>query len=201
MRRLTNREVIAFCGDFYREMVAHFEDDPGEARGWELFAEQAYDELEQGPEGEAVGPGAVALVEAQRLTPARGITADEDSIRRVATALYATKLKVAETLGMRAEGDYSPDRLMDAFSIHAVREEAPEPLTSENLLAAWSAEKQPSEATLRSYRGSSVSLSLRELRRLLPSAVERTPAVQRDWGSVGEIGVMGWFQPLPLTGC
>lgn len=153
VRRLTNREVIAFCGDFYREMIAHFEDDPGEADGWNVFADQAYDELERDAEGEPVGPGMVALAEAQRLTRARGIAADEDSIRRIAKALYATKLKVAETLGMRAEGDYSPDRLIEAFPIFAPAEEKPEPLTSETLLAAWSAERTPAASTLRSYQG------------------------------------------------
>lgn len=176
-RKLTHREVIALCGAFYREIVAHWEDDPGSAEDWELFADQLYDALERDDAtGEPVGPSAADLADAQRLARQHGIAADADSIRRIATTLYATKLKAAETLRRRAEGDYSPDAHVATFPPIVVSETstAPKPatsppagrsaapLTGEKLLEAWAGETQPAHATLKKYRG-----TFRNLARIL----------------------------------
>ncbi|WP_374437305.1 DUF6538 domain-containing protein [Tabrizicola sp.] len=168
-RRLTHREVIALCGALYRETVAHWEDDPGAPEGWELFAEQLYAELERdAATDQPIGPSVADLTDAQRLARQHGIAADADSIRRIARALYGTKLKAAETLRRRAEGDYSPDPHVATFPPIVVMPEASAaplpctsppaehraaPLTGEKLLDAWAAETQPAPATVKKYRG------------------------------------------------
>jgi integrase len=114
-----------------------------------------------------VGPSAADLADAQRLTRQHGIAADADSIRRIAAALYGTKLKAAETLRRRAEGDYSPDTHVAEFPPIVAAETSaaqtppttPEtkrdaaPLTSDKLVDAWAAETQPAPATVKKYRG------------------------------------------------
>ncbi|NMJ41816.1 hypothetical protein GWK16_11220 [Roseomonas sp. JC162] len=173
-RRLTHREVVALCGALYRETVAHWEDDPGAPEGWELFAEQLYAELERdAATDQPIGPSAADLTDAQRLARQHGIAADADSIRRIARALYGTKLKAAETLRRRAEGDYSPDAHVATFPpivvpeasvapippITPSAERKAVPLTSETLLEAWAAEATPSAATAKKYRGTFRSLA------------------------------------------
>lgn len=162
-RQLTHREVVALCGAIYRETVAHFEDDPGEPEGWELFADHLYDALERdAATGDPVGPSAGDLADARRVTRQHGIAADADSITRIARVLYATKLKAADTLRRRAEGDYSPDEHLATFppivtagkdSAEGATTSRPAALTGDALLEAWAAEANPAPATLKKYRG------------------------------------------------
>jgi integrase len=169
-RSLSHREVIALCGALYRETVAHWEDDPGEAEGWELFADHLYGELERDAlTGDPTGPSTADLADAQRLARQHGIAADAGSLRRIAAALYGTKLKAADTLRRRAEGDYSPDQHVATFPPIVVPEPTiaksgpptpqTEALTGEKLLEAWAAEAQPAAATLKKYRGTFRTLS------------------------------------------
>jgi len=165
-RRLSQRELTALCGELYRETVGLWEDDPGTAENWQAYADQLYDELERdGTTGDAVGPSRSDLADAKRITQARGIPADQDSIRRLASAFYRTKLKAAETLARRADGDYSSDQNLETFpavELEKPQPSAKEPLTSESLLAHWSAERTPAASTMRSYQG-----KFRQLARVL----------------------------------
>lgn len=165
-RRLSHREIAALCGELYRETVGHWEDDPGTADDWKAYADQLDDELERDEAtGDAVGPSRIDMGDAKRITQARGIPADAESIRRLASAFYRTKLKAAETLARRADGDYSPDRHLETFpAVEAEKPQTPsgEPLTGDSLLADWSAERTPAPSTLRSYKG-----KFRQLARVL----------------------------------
>lgn len=178
-RRLTHREITALCGDLYRETVGHWEDDPGTAEDWKAYADQLYDELERDETtGDAVGPSRADLADAKRIIQARGVPADADSIRRLASAFYRTKLKAAETLARRADGDYSTDRHLEKFPVvEAEKPQTPigEPLTGESLLADWGAERTPAASTLRSYQGKFRQLArvlgFDDLRRVTPDHV------------------------------
>lgn len=162
-RHLSHREVIALCGAVYRETVAHWEDDPGEPEGWDLFADQLYDALERdAATGDPVGPSAQDVADARRVARQHGIAADAGSITRIARALYVTKLKAAETLRRRAKGDYSPDDNLATFppigtpgkdSGDGAATTGPAALTGDALLEAWAAEASPAPATLKKYRG------------------------------------------------
>lgn len=170
-RRLSHREITALCGELYKETVGLWEDDPGLADDWLAYADHLYDELERDSEtDEPVGPSKSDVADAIRITRAHGIPADQDSLRRLASAMYRTKLKAASTLSRRAEGDYSPDQNLAAFppvpSPTAADKPQPsateQPLTAETLLTLWSAEQNPAPATLRAYRG-----KFRQLTRIL----------------------------------
>jgi len=180
-RRLTHREIAALCGELYRETTGHWEADPGTAEDWQAYADQLYDELERDvATGEAVGPSRADLADAKRITLARGVPADPTSVHRLASAFYRTKLKAAETLGRRADGDYSPDPHLETFPpVEAEKPQAAaeEPLTSESLLADWGAERTPAASTVRSYQGKFRQLArvlgFDDLRRITPDHVIR----------------------------
>lgn len=169
-RRMTHREVVALCGAVYRETVAHWEDDPGAPEGWELYAAHLHDALERDDAtGEVLGPNALDFGDAENLARQHGFAPDADSVRRIAVALYGTKLKAAETLTRRAEGDYSPDGHLATFPPIVAPEvtaaKSPghspqtEPLTGEKLLELWAAEQKPAPATVKKYGATFRSLA------------------------------------------
>lgn len=169
-RRLSHRDVRGLCGEWYRELIGDFEDDPGSPDGWEAFEDELFDKLERDEEGDVVGfePNKDDLEEARRLAASRGIAADAESIRRLAVALFETQRVAAAVLLRRAEGDYSPDPNLATFPPMPAQVEpkAPAPevkaLTGEALLDAWAAETQPSAATRRKY-----ATTFRNLARIL----------------------------------
>jgi integrase len=169
-RRLTHREVVALCGALYRETVEHWEDDPGTPEGWELFASHLHDALERDDAtGEVVGPNAPDFEDAETLARQHGITPDADSVRRIAVALYGTRMKAADTLRRRAEGDYSPDTHAPTFppiATPATTVAKPpglsakgEPLSGPKLLELWAAEVRPAPATVDKYAATFRSLA------------------------------------------
>lgn len=200
-RRMTHREIIALCGVLYRETVAHWEDDPGAPEGWEAFADHLYDALERDDAtGEVVGPNDPDVEDAERLARLHGFAPDAGSVLRLAVALHGTKLKAAETLGRRAEGDYSPDAhaatfppLDSAASIPPTSAH-PEPLTGDALVEAWAAEARPAASTRKSYGGAfrrlANVLGFDDVRRVTPEDVARFKearlAAGRDPGTVAD---------------
>jgi len=207
-RRLSHRDITALCGELYRETVGLWEDDPGVAEDWAAYADHLYDELERDSEtDEPVGPSGSDVADAIKITQAHGIPADQDSLRRLASAMYRIKLKAAATLSRRAEGDYSPDQNLAAFPpVPAAAAEKPrpsateEPLTAETLLALWSAERTPAPATLRAYQGKFRQLSrilgFDDLRRVTPELVIKFKEARlksgRDAGTVtDDVTAMG----------
>lgn len=207
VRRLSHREITALCGELYKETVGLWEDDPGLAEDWLAYADQLYDELERDSEtDEPVGPSKADVADAIRITRAHGIPADQDSLRRLASAMYRTKLKAAATLSRRAEGDYSPDQNLAAFPPVPAPAEKPqlsateEPLTAETLLALWAAERTPAPATLRAYGGKFRQLTrilgFDDIRRVTPELVVKFKEARlkegRDAGTVtDDVTAMG----------
>ncbi|MFC5504246.1 hypothetical protein [Bosea massiliensis] len=173
------------------------------AEDWLAYADHLYDELERDSEtDEPVGPSKADVADAIRITRAHGIPADQDSLRRLASAMYRTKLKAAATLSRRAEGDYSPDQNLAAFppvpAAAAAEKPQPsateEPLTAETLLTLWAAERTPAPATLRAYGGKFRQLTrilgFDDLRRVTPELVvtfkEARLKEGRDAGTVAD---------------
>jgi integrase len=158
VRALSFKEIMAECGVWYREMLADHEDDPGSATGWEVWADLLRDRLdvdENGHAGDFI-PLRGDLEEAQRILRSRGIPADPDSIRGFAIALHHTKFRVTQVLKMRAEGNYAPDPTLETFPTPPDRNppqrKGRPTLPAEDLVKAWAAERNPSEATLTKYR-------------------------------------------------
>lgn len=168
--RLSHRDVMAFCGEWYRGMLREHEEDPGCPDGWEAFEDQLFDKLQRDAAGEIIGfePDQGDLAEARRFLADHGTAADMQSVRRFALALYDTKRQLAASLQRRAEGDYSTDPVLERFPKAAPKPQAEvkpadrPALTGEGLLNAWAAETRPSAATRRKY-----GTTFRHLSRLL----------------------------------
>jgi hypothetical protein len=77
--------------------------------------------------------------------------------------LWHTKRKAAATLQRRAAGDFSADHIAASFPQEPIRPRAKaDALTADALLAAWVAERQPSQATRDKY-----AATFRHLSRIL----------------------------------
>lgn len=176
-RRMAHIEVMALCGDWYRDFLALWEEDPGDRADWEEFAALMVGKLE---DLERYGPIALKqerqeLNDAKRFLAAKGIPADEDSVRRFASALMETKLKAASTLKARSAGDYSPDRYLETFPQQPQGQPKPDPLPAKDLLAAWETERKPAAKTREKYSGTFRNitrvLGFDDLRRITPDDV------------------------------
>jgi integrase len=175
-RRMTHREILEQAGIWYRETVRNWEEDPGPPEGWEAWEGLLFSELEKDQAGEIVGflPKARDLAEAKQILAEKGISADPDSLRRSALALFDAKRKAAAILTARAEGDFSPDPNASAFPKEEAAKNGP-PLAAESLLAAWETERRPAAKTREKYSGTFRNiarvLGFDDLRRITPDDV------------------------------
>jgi integrase len=112
-RTLSNRQVRAVVGEWYKAEVRAYEDNPGSAEDWSAFHLQHTSEAD--PEDGTYEPDDAALIEANGLLSRQNIVADEASIKAVAVALWGMKAQVADLMVRRARGDYSPDPIMETI--------------------------------------------------------------------------------------
>ena len=175
-RRMTQREILEQAGAWYREIVREWEDDPGPPEGWEAWEDLLFSELERDQAGETIGflPKGQDLAEAKQTLAEKGISADPDSLRRFALALFGAKRKAAAILTARAEGDFSPDPYASAFPREEAARNGP-PLAAESLLVAWETERKPAAKTREKYSGTFRNiarvLGFDDLRRITPDHV------------------------------
>lgn len=188
-QRLTQKEVVAQCGAFYRAFVAEFEDDPGAPIGWEAGEDQLWARLERDGAGDTIGfnPNEIEIKEARRFLAVRGVAADDDSVRRFAVALFETKRRAMATLEGRAMGDYSPDVEAERFppvEVQATAPQTPDALPAGKLLEAWAAERHPAAATRTKYAGTFRNiarvLGFDDVRRITPEHVLKFKQVRAD---------------------
>jgi hypothetical protein len=115
LRALSQRELRALAGEWYKEAVALNEDNPSSYEGWDAYRSDLLDALTF-PDGDPDGhqhpdyePDRKALEEARRLLSVRGIVAHEASEAALAVALWEVKLHYGALMMRRAKGDYGPD--------------------------------------------------------------------------------------------
>jgi len=210
LRSLTQREISALCGEWYRARIAEYEDEPGDAYGWEATLDYLLSLLPEEEDGEhihlepAFAPTKEWLEKARGLLQARGIAADATSIERLAAALWDAEVKLCRTMLRRSRGDYSPDEFLRQFPAERCAEAAqPEnrgqqdrrtALPAKELLEAWAAETKPAPATRRKYTIAfghvSRLLGFDDVRRLRPEDVvtfkTKRLAEGRDTGTVAD---------------
>lgn len=208
LKYLSQREVLAIAGEWYAAEVAEWEDDPGQAAGWDGWLDSvaaAADEaaMEEAGEDWQYVPNEQGLTEAAEVLRRRGIAAEPGSLRRFAAALIHAKVRFAATMKRRAEGDYSPDQYLPLYpkhpaSVPSALAAAPhggsaKPLPAAELVAAWAAERKPSAATRAKYEGTfrriASFLGFDDLRRIAPEDVvrfkrHRLDVEKRDVGTV-----------------
>ncbi len=171
-RALSHREIMEVAADWYRGFVADWEDDPGDPEHWEILADVTADQA--GETGIYLRPEDIA--EARRVLEGRGISADPVSVRLLAETIWERKQSAARVLEARAEGDYSPDPML--ARLPAPKEPGAgtrQPLPGDEVVKAWAAERNPSQATLRKYhrvfRHLARILGFDDVRRITPEVV------------------------------
>jgi integrase len=155
--RLTQREVEALAGSWYRAAAAHWGDNPGDAGDWAMAQALLGDRLEDAegdPEVLAARrliPKAEDRTEAERLLREHGYLADPDTVDRLAVALLRAKVGFYGQMQRQAEGDWRPDHTVTRFPPLQPRQAAPtspeagpkappKGITIPALIAAWAAE-------------------------------------------------------------
>ncbi len=157
---LSQRRILALCGEWYAAQVRAHEDSPGDPDGWgaalSALAESECDEAAT----EAAGDGGDYVLNARGRKAGAdellrlGIAADPDSAQRFALEFFRVRLRFHQTMARRAGGDYGPDEQLAKYPAPASGCAVPvAPLTAEELLAKWHAENAPADNTVKKYRG------------------------------------------------
>jgi hypothetical protein len=148
---LTQRSIVALCGEWYRAECARLGDNPGNERDWDAELERLADQLEDtGSEDASPEEWGYKLRlkpadhdEAAALLRQHGYTADPASVTQMAEALFWTRRDLGRLMLRRARGDWSPDPTLAKFpELPNRRAPAPVPtgITFGALIVAWAAE-------------------------------------------------------------
>lgn len=149
-RPLSQKQITALVGEWYRDWVSRLEDEPGGAEVWRHWRRILESIATTGRIVEQVGP----LVD--ELLMERSLIVDPDTRERLCFALHATMLQAGDTLRRYSEGDYRPDPLAARFpafeGANAVNGAIPS-LTFDTLFERWQRERKPAATTLTTWRG------------------------------------------------
>lgn len=105
---LSDRDVHALAGEFYRREVAAVGDNPRRV-DWASRADALLEQVDGDDEGHWVSLSPDDKQDASALLAARGLPADPTTVRRLGEAVFEAKLDAARLLERRAAGDWSPD--------------------------------------------------------------------------------------------
>jgi integrase len=148
---LTQRAVVALCGEWYRAECARLGDNPGREPDWEMDLEQLSEQLEDtGPENnpeeweQRLRLKLSDYAAAAALLRQHGYAMDPASVAQMAEALFWTRRDLAKAMLRRAGGDWSPDPTLEKFPALPARNSAEPPpatgITFDALITAWAAE-------------------------------------------------------------
>ena len=107
---LTNKQIVALAGVLRREMIADWEDNPGEPEGWEIMRDLNVDAMESRPALERMVGRSV-----DRLLEREGIVTDAKSRGRRLEEAADALASAAWQLSRYAIGDYRPDQIAERF--------------------------------------------------------------------------------------
>ena len=144
---LTEHDVQALAGLFYRREVAEWGDDPARGGDWSI----ALDILETqcDPDQDSDSPVTLTAHDtdpARSLLAERGMPADTASVERLGQAIFRARFEVAQLMLRRSEGDWRRDKTADRFptALPSPALRAPEAapgLTFDALLAGWALDR------------------------------------------------------------
>lgn len=118
---LTERDIQALAGVFYRREVERFGDDPGRPQDWDMTMDFLGDQAQPhptdpDPDGERhVTLERADLEPARELLAERGLPADPATVERLGHAIYHARWDVARTMLKRAKGNWRPDKTAERF--------------------------------------------------------------------------------------
>ncbi|NMJ43502.1 hypothetical protein GWK16_19810 [Roseomonas sp. JC162] len=112
--RLTARQIAEIAGEVYHAEVRAAEDAPGAAAAREAARDALMDRLDghhgaDEPDEREFVPGHAEIAEARAVLATRGIAADGDTLRDLASAIYSARTYSADVAVRRAKGDWRPD--------------------------------------------------------------------------------------------
>lgn len=141
--RLSHQQVVALVGRWYRREIARAAAEPGQPIIWEETLEELRFHDLTGTGAKSVAPDVTDLLEYETLK------VDDETRAAIAEQLFGIKVKLAQTLLQRAQGDYSPDENLETFPEWEPHEQAStQPsLTLTGMVAGWAAERKPPERT------------------------------------------------------
>jgi integrase len=159
VRTLTDKEIEAVCGEWYRTALAEHGDSPGDDERWSNWGDQLLDEFHEDEDGRTFVPRPKSLTEADELLTSQGIAADAATVAKLANRLHTTKLRFCTAMERRQGGDYFPDPNLPKFPSLTPSPQAAPSLTFEVLVAAWAAETKPPLKTREKWEAAFRSLA------------------------------------------
>lgn len=160
---LTHQQIHALAGRAYRELIESWAAEPGSRHGWDAFMDvlieglshlyPASDSITAPPYDPDQGlPRLESVVEVDELLRREGVNATQATRRKVLEAVARSQLRAAQTLARYAEGDYSPDPIVDTFPTWTGPQAVPATpsgaLTLATLIEGWVKEVQPNQSTI-----------------------------------------------------
>jgi integrase len=148
---LSHKQRLALAGVLRQEMIADFEDNPGDPESWDLMRELSLNAMEDPRQLERILGGTVDYLLARQ-----AITTDAESrqllIREAAGAMASAAVKLREY----AKGDYRPDQFAQRFPKWAETSKASKAqprsvLTFDDLFEHWRREREPSASTVTTW--------------------------------------------------
>ena len=144
--RLTTRQIAALEGQFYKQQLALWEDNPGRAHRWrdqrghlEDCLEVSGDPADRSTWKQEPVMGPDDLEEARATIAGAKLVAGPEDVHKLAMTLWGAKWDLATVLERRARGDYSPDTNLARFPSmpSPATPQAPGGLTLDSLIEGW----------------------------------------------------------------
>lgn len=166
---LTHREAHALAGEWYLWFVARHEDEPGEAKDWELASgrlEEAYTSF-KGAEIDPDAPVVRRLVRAELASSGyvpvflaeRGVVLSPEAMDRFLDATEDEFIAALAALRRRTGGDYKRDKRVERFPEFKLAKTSG--LTCWGLFEAWVKERKPGASTVNRWRSVFLNLQAR----------------------------------------
>jgi hypothetical protein len=166
---LSNKEVHALAGLWYRDLISTHEDDPGDADNWEIFQEHLgeglayFDPDSDGTHSEPFNPKQGVRILSRQFNvdaflAARGLSLDDATRTKLIEQVAVALVLGAETIKRRTRGDYGPDEIAKRFppwqadKARMTPRQGSGPRLTE-ILDGWARESKPVQATLDLWRG------------------------------------------------
>jgi hypothetical protein len=147
-RRLTQRQVIALAGEWYRHAKKTWEDDPGRATLWNMLHEAAL-------KWDAATAQKEMVPYVAELLQQKALQIDDGSRTRLAAALHGAFKDATALLERRGRGDYGPDVTEQRFPewepSRATKQA--EAITVSDVFAGWELESRAAGVTQKDDKG------------------------------------------------
>jgi Domain of unknown function (DUF6538) len=150
---LSNREILALAGEWYRDLVRTHEDDPGDPDDWAIYQDLLGDGLQYFQLEDSPKQGVRVLsrqFNIDAFLEARGLNLDEPTRTKLVGQVAIALILGAETLKRRGHGDYGPDETVKRFPQWRSSKSLPAAggVSLTALLDGWAKETKPVQSTL-----------------------------------------------------